>query len=399
MKKSFTQWAGVTALSLSTLTAYAAENGRNYPGDRLGNKPENRSSMNRMERFMFPAKANELLGREITNLQNEKIGKVEEIGVDLESGRIVQVVVSSGGVFGIGDKSWVVPPGAFSYDPTSKVLRLDVDKERYKSVIAFDKSKWNESVETNQLSEVYRSYGQRPYFNETPVAHLGKFATVRLGKVKKASEVVGLSVLNKQNEKLGSVDNLVLDLPAGRIVHVILSSGGFLGIGDALSAVPPSAFSYSATQDSLVLDARKEQLANAPNFKSAAWPNLNDPAYAGEVYRSYNVDPYFSADADNTARNVRDRQESRLTPIDQGTSEADVETTRSIRKEIMAVKNLSANARNVKVITLNGRVTLRGPVNDEQERKTIADIATRIAKEGNVDNQLEATKLPYKHRE
>lgn len=399
MKKSFTQWAGVTALSLSTLTAYAAENGRNYPGDRLDNKPENRSSMPRMERFTFPAKANELLGREITNLQNEKIGKVEEIGVDLESGRIVQVVVSSGGVFGIGDKSWVVPPGAFSYDAASKALRLDVDKERYKSVTAFDKSKWNESVETNQLSEVYRSYGQRPYFNETPVAHLGRFATVRLGKVEKASKIVGLSVLNKRNEKLGSVDNLVLDLPAGRIVHVVLSSGGFLGIGDALSAVPPSAFSYSATQDSLVLDASKEQLASAPNFKSAEWPNLNDPAYAGKVYRSYNVDPYFSTDADNTARNVRDRKESRLTPIDQGTSEADVETTRSIRKEIMAVKNLSASARNVKVITLNGRVTLRGPVNDEQERKIIADIANRIAKEGNVDNQLEATKLPYKDRE
>jgi len=399
MKNSFTRWAGVTALSLSTFAAYAADNERNYPNDRIGNNPDNRSSMNRLDRFAFPAKANELLGREITNLQDEKVGKVEEIGLDLESGRVVQVIVSSGGIFGIGGKSWAVPPGAFSYDPGSKSLRLDVDKERYKSVSAFDMSKWDDSVETNHLSEVYRSYGQRPYFNETPAARVGKPATMRLGKVDKASKVVGLSVMNRQNEKLGSVDNLIIDLPAGRIVHVVLSSGGFLGMGDALSAVPPSAFTYSASQDSLVLDATKDKLAGAPNFKSAEWPNFNDPAYAGKVYRSYNIDPYFSTDADNTARNVRDRQESRLTPIDQGTSEADVETTRSIRKEILAVKNLSVNARNVKVITLNGRVTLRGPVGDELERKTIADIANRIAREGNVDNQLEATKLPYKDRE
>lgn len=96
-------------------------------------------------------------------------------------------------------------------------------------------------------------------------------------------------------------------------------------------------------------------------------------------------------DADNSARNVRDRDDQTLTPLDQGNSEADVDTTAQIRKEILAGENMSVNARNVKVITRDGRVTLRGPVNSANEKRIIGDIALRILKTDNVDNQLEVT--------
>ena len=68
---------------------------------------------------------------------------------------------------------------------------------------------------------------------------------------------------------------------------------------------------------------------------------------------------------------------------------ADIDTTARIRKEILAEKGMSVNARNVKVITANGRVTLRGPVNTAEEKRRIAEIANRIATSDNVDNQLE----------
>ena len=66
-------------------------------------------------------------------------------------------------------------------------------------------------------------------------------------------------------------------------------------------------------------------------------------------------------------------------------------TTAQIRKEIIAGKNMSVNARNVKIITRDGRVTLRGPVNTAEEKRLIGEIADRIAQAGNVDNQLEVT--------
>lgn len=398
---------------------------------------EQRSDVRRSERFGYPNKASEIIGKEVTNLQNEKLGKVDELAIDVDAGRVALVIINSGGVLGVGAKSVAVPPRALSYDASTKSLRLDANTEKFKGSPAFEMSHWEDAAPTNYLWETHRYYGQRPYFagpgssndvrqgrntlnDETrktepdekrntdrrdrdnvqreereTVGNVVAPAT-RWGRLEKASKVIGLPVVNKENKKCGTVDNLIVDLPMGRIVHFVISSGGFLGIGDALNAVPPSALRFTSSRDSLLLDISKEELSRAPYFKSSEWPNFSDPTYSEKVYKSYGADPYFSTDADNTARNVRDRQENRLTPVDQGTSDADVQMTRRIRQDILAREGLSVSARNIKVITVNGRVTLRGPVNDETEKRIIAEIANRAAQSGNVDNQLEITKAPYK---
>jgi osmotically-inducible protein OsmY len=98
-----------------------------------------------------------------------------------------------------------------------------------------------------------------------------------------------------------------------------------------------------------------------------------------------------SAVPDNTAINQRDRNDAVKTPIDQNENQADVDRTASIRKEVVARSNLSTNAHNVKIITQNGKVTLRGPVDSEEERNEIGRIASDVAGKDNVDNQLEVT--------
>ena len=215
----------------------------------------------------------------------------------------------------------------------------------------------------------------------------------RLGQVQKASKLIGTAVDNLQNEKLGKVENLLVDLPSGRVVAIIVSSGGFLGMGDELSAIPPTALRFTTDRDTLQLDTSKEMLTSAPHFKANQWPDFAQPSYSSGVYRAYKVEPYFASSAttepDNTRRNVRDRNDSTLTPLDQGNSKADVDTTAQIRKEIVAGKNMSVNAKNVKIITKDGQVTLRGPVNTAEEKRLIGEIADRIARSGNVDNQLE----------
>jgi osmotically-inducible protein OsmY len=92
---------------------------------------------------------------------------------------------------------------------------------------------------------------------------------------------------------------------------------------------------------------------------------------------------------DNTGRNVRDRGGNTMTPGDQSNEKADLNLTQEIRKAIMADESLSTNAKNVKIITANGIVTLRGPVNTPQEKATIEAKAQRIAGANNVDSQLE----------
>lgn len=91
---------------------------------------------------------------------------------------------------------------------------------------------------------------------------------------------------------------------------------------------------------------------------------------------------------DNTAVNERDRSDAAKTPINQNENQADIDVTANIRKRVVDTK-MSVNAQNVKIITQDGKVTLRGPVDSADEKKQIEDIATEVAGAGKVDSQLE----------
>ena len=91
---------------------------------------------------------------------------------------------------------------------------------------------------------------------------------------------------------------------------------------------------------------------------------------------------------DNTKVNERDRDPSQVTADQQPNNRSDVETTRQIRKTITAEKSLSTYAHNAKVITKAGKVTLRGPVRSEDEKKMLEAKATAVAGVGNVTNEL-----------
>lgn len=93
-------------------------------------------------------------------------------------------------------------------------------------------------------------------------------------------------------------------------------------------------------------------------------------------------------EADNTAINARDR-DATTTPLDQGASASETSITASIRRGIMADESLSFDGKNVKVITVGSKVTLRGPVKSDQARVAIANIAKRTSGVREVDNQLE----------
>jgi hyperosmotically inducible periplasmic protein len=98
-------------------------------------------------------------------------------------------------------------------------------------------------------------------------------------------------------------------------------------------------------------------------------------------------DPATTA-KDNTAVNERDRSNEVKTPIDQNENQMDIDLTASIRNRVVDTK-LSVNAQNVKIITQDGKVTLRGPVKSEEEKQQIEQIASDVAGVGNVDSQIE----------
>ncbi len=203
----------------------------------------------------------------------------------------------------------------------------------------------------------------------------------------RASQVLGLKVKNAADETIGEVEDLVLDMKDGDILAVIISSGGFLGVSDILSAVPVSALRYDGTVKAFKTQLTKEQIGKAPQFKTDAWPDYRD-ATSIEALRSYRDSIGGDVTApDNTAQNENEVTQNEVNPTDQGNSAKDVQITKDIRSSIMAA-DLSFNAKNIKIITRNEHVTLKGVVESHDEHKAILKIAGNHAMTDNVTDQL-----------
>ncbi len=95
---------------------------------------------------------------------------------------------------------------------------------------------------------------------------------------------------------------------------------------------------------------------------------------------------------DNTGINERDRQKDELTAGQQGGSTRDREVTQAIRKAIVKDDSLSLNAHNIKIITTDGHVTLKGPVNSMNEKAVVCKAAWKVAGKKFVTDQLDVIK-------
>jgi len=115
---------------------------------------------------------------------------------------------------------------------------------------------------------------------------------------------------------------------------------------------------------------------------------------SGTVQAEQDTAIYLAADSalENTEINVRDKGNTTLTPEDQKETESDIKITADIRQAIIKNKSLSVDAQNVKIITRNGVVTLRGPVETKKESKKLKKIAKHTPGVIKVDNQLEIKK-------
>jgi sporulation protein YlmC with PRC-barrel domain len=112
-------------------------------------------------------------------------------------------------------------------------------------------------------------------------------------RVMAASTLAGDDVVNAAGDKLGTLDEIMLDVPSGRIAYAVLSSGGFLGVGDKLFAIPWRALTLDAENKCFILDVSKERLEQAPGFDDDHWPTMADESWAREMHTYYRVRPYW----------------------------------------------------------------------------------------------------------
>lgn len=331
MKRKLQTIASVSAASFLAFSALA-QDASNPATHGQNGAAYDISSAKLQDRLKDTVEASHLIGMTVENHQNEKLGKVVDFAVDVESGRIVEVILSAGGFPGINNSFTAVPPEVLHQDAGGKILLMEASVAKINIASRFDFATWNLCTQSSRVIEVYSYYGLRPYFvpehgeyrttsvdgifasslprnsdgtintaggrtvdtahNEEIARELeetnnpiltqypeGTWTTNQLTHndgttstwssfvyVQQASKLLGKPVTNLKDEPLGKVENIMVDLSAGRIAAVIISSGGFLGMADKLSAVSPTELRYNAEHQTLQLDSSKELLASSPHF-------------------------------------------------------------------------------------------------------------------------------------
>jgi len=105
--------------------------------------------------------ASKIIGEPVINRQKENLGKIHELVIDTELGTMAYVVLSFGGIMGLGNKLFAIPWQAFEFSPTEFKLMLHVDKETLKNAPGFDQEKWPDFADRSWGERVHSYYGYR----------------------------------------------------------------------------------------------------------------------------------------------------------------------------------------------------------------------------------------------
>ncbi len=262
----------------------------------------------------FPKRLSRYInGREVFNQEGKQIGTIKDIVLDGPANSISYAVLSYTG----SDKLFAVPWGAFQrkIDDTEKMY-LVMSDDVLKNAPGFTQDNWPDTGNPEfrtQINTYYKTYittsdGQvetrvveRSEKTVVPVDKDGKQLPAKSGPVKdglvwsrRASAVINAKVVNKQDEDLGVIKDIVFNPRTGVVHYAALSYGGFLGKGDKLFAVPVRALESKPDQKVFCLDVSKEYLKNAPSFDKEKWPRWDDETLRirlDEYYRVSNSAP------------------------------------------------------------------------------------------------------------
>jgi hypothetical protein len=108
-----------------------------------------------------------------------------------------------------------------------------------------------------------------------------------------ASKVAGTPVYNREGERLGGIEDVMLDKRSGQVAYAILGFGGFLGIGERYHPLPWSVLEYDLSLGGYRVDLDRDRLEGAPSFAASEAPDWTDRAWGQRVYDYYGAQPYW----------------------------------------------------------------------------------------------------------
>lgn len=390
----------IMALSLPARVSIAQNQNNANPTGKQQNSPSGQTQNSTMRAHRV--RASKLMGYKVESQSGESLGTVKDLAIDTRSGRFEFVLISTGGFAGLGAELKAVPPTALSpATAKEKTLALNITPDRWKIAPNFNKEQIANVGNPVQMRLIYRYYGQTwPALALAPGASPPMPPTGRetgnTEKLRLASDLIDKSVANQQGQDMGRITDVIVSFHNPNMTFALLKPGSFItskseSTKNELFAVPVSAFIASATDKKLLLDINPGEFQQAQPFSADSWRMAMPGAHAPLIFR-YQANDNDNASGiapDNSGQNVRDRQSGTVTPMDQAENKNDLRVTQQIRKSLAGDNNLSVPAKNIKIITANGKVTLRGPVNSDQEKQEISRLAEQAAGSGNVNDELE----------
>jgi sporulation protein YlmC with PRC-barrel domain len=106
-----------------------------------------------------------------------------------------------------------------------------------------------------------------------------------------ADTLIGNDVYNTQEEDIGDIKEIMLDMSTGKVSYAVLSFGAFLGMGEKLFAVPWEALRLDTENKRFILDVDKERLKDAPGFDKSDWPDMADTRWTSDIHNYYHTQP------------------------------------------------------------------------------------------------------------
>jgi sporulation protein YlmC with PRC-barrel domain len=223
------------------------------------------------------ADARKLLGRSIKNMQNDTIGDIKSIHLD-PGGKVDAVVASVGGFLGVGDREVLLDWRDLKIEDNGNVVRVDMTKDELKSKPAYsykdqstrgtvftDSGVWNDNGNATRADRRNDTASANTPTNTTTTRSTGDFNVA--GQMS-AESLVGKTVKNAANESVGKINDFYLDA-SGAVKLVVVSVGGFLGVGSKDVGVPWTDLKFGRDGNNITVltNWTKDSLKAMPDYK------------------------------------------------------------------------------------------------------------------------------------
>ena len=186
--------------------------------------------------------ANELVGKKVMDKDGKELGEIEDVVIDLQSGKVHAAVLSFGGILGMGEKNYAFPIDQLKPGQQQGQYTMDVDKQKLENADGFAKGQWPE------MDDEYwgRTGGQQQ-------ASAGSGGQQKMNLVR-ASEMKGKEVSDKSGQQVGEIKDVTLDLQSGQLRNVMIDVEG-----GGQAEVQPNELT-AGTDDKFVIATDAEQL-------------------------------------------------------------------------------------------------------------------------------------------